>query len=70
MRVPFCVVCDKCGAESRQYGFMPSCRECLLDTCEVCAVLRSIDEETGRCMCLDCELYEIAYDCFVGEVSL
>lgn len=55
--VRFATVCDAkdCGARSKEYSRHAVCRECLDDFCESHIVPGTLDEESGKALCLGCE---------------
>jgi hypothetical protein len=52
--VMFHSICDKCGKHGEEYCAFAHCAECLDDLCPNCIVPDSLDEETGKALCWEC----------------
>jgi len=62
--VMFATICDHpgCPHRSREYMHWPTCRECLLDTCdlhEAPGSLKQDDEGRESCLCVSCAELEV-----------
>lgn len=53
--VRFASICDLCGSRSAEYSAFPSCGECAADICPKCTVTATLDEESGKALCINCD---------------
>jgi hypothetical protein len=52
--IKFATTCDRCPKISEEYTRWPVCRECGDDVCNTCIVAGSLDDESGRAICIRC----------------
>lgn len=58
--VRFAEICDVCGERSPEYCRWLACKLCGRDVCPDCRETAFDDGETGRSLCKECYLAELA----------